>query len=80
MILVGWIVIFMCLVGLVALVLYARQRNFYTKVDTPSASHNSVRNASCATCRKNIDDDHCVAGGWYGEGSCKLWAPRNQHP
>ena len=54
------------------------RRQYKRKQD--SASHNSVRNASCANCRKNIDDDYCEAGGWYGDGSCKLWAPLNQHP
>jgi len=50
------------------------------EVANDSASHNSVRNVSCATCSKNIDDDHCESGGWNGSGSCTMWAPRNQHP
>ena len=37
--------IFLFLLVLAALVLYARQRNFYTKESAPSPSHNSRRNA-----------------------------------
>lgn len=54
-----------------------------TKVGKPPASSTKVRKASCANCRKNINDHHCESGGWNGSGDCTLWAPRNplcDHP
>jgi hypothetical protein len=49
-----------------------------TKVDLQTAPNKP--HASCANCRKNIDDLRCESGGWNGSGSCTMWAPRNQHP
>ena len=74
------LILVMTIAGFAAGYLAAVLRHGDTKVCTPSASHNSVRSASCANCRKNIDDLRCESGGWNGSGSCTMWAPRNQHP